>query len=413
MIRDYPITGAREEDARVGERGFRNRRAVLAQILLFGPISRTAIADRVGLSAGAVSRIARPLIDEGLVRELPEKLRDGPVKPGRRTMRLDIDPQGGQVLGIGIDPTFLTVTLADIKNNTIATSSVELDTIEEPDLVIRRVARESRRLIGAHLDDRSRLIGGVLTIAGAVEPARGDLLVSPHLGWGPFPVRARLADVLDLPVRVRPMAATIAQAETLFGAARGFDNVLTLVCGLGIDAVVILGGRLVDREGFPGGGIGGMEVTGENGIVSTLDQLGGGLGMLRCLHGEDMTPPRSPLSSLARAFREAVARDQADDPMIRALMARAGRELGRVVVQFARLVVPEVIVLAGPLSEAPGYFDAARQVATEGIAPRPAEVIKGILAGPSSERSVSCAMAIHEYLLGGALNLDRPHLRLG
>jgi predicted NBD/HSP70 family sugar kinase len=410
MTRGRPIIRGREEDGRVSEKGRLNRQSVLEQILLFGPISRTAIADRVGLTAGAVSRIAHPLIDEGLVRELPEKLREGPVKPGRRTMRLDIDPQGGQVLGISIDPTFLTVTLADIKNSTIATSSIELDTIEEPDLVIRRVARESRRLIGAHLDDRRCLIGGVLTIAGAVDPAQGDLLDSPHLGWGRFPVRARLADVLDLPVRVRSMATAIAQAETLFGAARGFNNVLTLVCGLGIEAVVILGGRLVDREGFPGGGIGELEVTGENGIVSTLDQLGGGLGILRRLHGEVMTPPRSPPSSVAQALRKAVERDQTDDPMVRASMARAGREFGRVVVQLARLVVPEVILLAGPLSEAPGYVDAARQVVAGGMAPRRAEVITCILAGPSSERSVSCAMAIHEFLLGGALNLDRPRL---
>ena len=94
-------------------------------------------------------------------------------------------------------------------------------------------------------------------------------------------------------------------------------------------------------------------------------------------------------------------------------MARAGREFGRVVVQLARLFVPDVILLAGPLSEAPGYVDAARQVVAGGIAPRRVEVITGVLAGPSSERSVSCAMAIHEYLLGGALNLDRPHIQPG
>ena len=82
MTRGHPIIRGREEDGRVSEKGRRNRQSVLEQILLFGPISRTAIADRVGLTAGAVSRIARPLIDEGLVREVPEKLRDGPVKPG-------------------------------------------------------------------------------------------------------------------------------------------------------------------------------------------------------------------------------------------------------------------------------------------------------------------------------------------
>ena len=50
-----------------------NRQAVLREILLSGPVSRTEIAARIGLTGGAVSRIVRPLIDAGLVRELPQE----------------------------------------------------------------------------------------------------------------------------------------------------------------------------------------------------------------------------------------------------------------------------------------------------------------------------------------------------
>ena len=377
-----------------------------------GSVSRTEIAARVGLTPGAVSRIARSLIDAGLVRELPEERGDAPGRPGRRFVPLDIDPQGGQVLGIGISPTFQTVTLADIKNNTVAGTEIELDTIDDPDQVIRRVARESRRLIGAHLDDRSRLLGGLLMLTGTVDPARGDVLSAPYLGWGSFPLRARLADLLDLPMKIQSMTATIALAEMLSGETRGWNNVLTLLCGLGIGAAVILDGRLVQGGSFPTGGIGSMTVTGEDGATATLDELGSGLGVLWRLHGDDMTPGRAPLPRMARALREAVEREQAGDPAISALMVRAGRELGHVVVQFARFVSPEVVLIAGPLSMSPGYMTGVGEAVAEGMVPPPAEVVASAVTGSVSGRSASCAMAICEYLLERPLDIrvpgDRP-----
>lgn len=39
--------------------GARNRRLVLSEILLHGPLSRTVIAARVGLTQASVSRITR------------------------------------------------------------------------------------------------------------------------------------------------------------------------------------------------------------------------------------------------------------------------------------------------------------------------------------------------------------------
>ena len=378
--------------------GWVNQQAVLREIALSGPASRTQIAARIGLSTGAVSRIARPLIDAGLVRELPGKPSDTPPRPGRRFVPLDIDPKGGQVLGIRICPTLQNVTLADLKNNTIASSSLELDTLDDPDQVIRRLAREGRRLVGAHVDDRSRLLGGLIMVAGQVDQARGEVVSAPYLGWRSFPLRARFADVLDLPVTVQSMATTIALTEMLFGAGRGWNNSLTLLCGLGIGAAVILDGRLATKDSQATGMIGNMKVTGDDRTVATLDELVSGLGVLRRLHGDDMTPGRMPLPMIGRALHEAVTRDQAGDHAVSALMAAAGRELGRVIVQFARFVVPEVVVIAGPLSRSPAYMAATGEAVAAGMAPNPARVVCGAVT-ESGERSVTCAMAIYEHLL--------------
>ena len=385
--------------------GRRNQRSVLREIVLSGQASRTKIAGRTGLTAGAVSRITRPLIDARLVRELPGGRGDAQVGPGRRFVPLEIDPRGGQVLGIGIGPSFQRLTLANIANEIIAGTDIELDTIEDPDLVIRRVARESRRLIGAHLDDRSRLLGGLLMITGPVDPARGDTPGAPYLGWGPYPVRARLAELLDLPVKVQSMTATIAQAESLFGATRGCNNVLTLLCGLGIGAAVIVDGHLAEGGPNPSGGIGRMEVTGEDGTVATLDHHGSGLGVLQRLHGDDMTPARAPLPRIAHALLDAVERERAGDPDVARLMAGAGRELGRAIVPFARLVTPEIVLIAGPLSLSPAYMAAAGEAVAEKMPPHAAEAGASVVAGPVNGRSAGCAMAICEYLLERPLDL--------
>ena len=399
------MDGVREYGSRNGT-GRGNQQAVLREIVLSGPVSRTEIAGRTGLTAGTISRITRPLIDAGLVRELTEERGDEPCGPGRRCVPLDIDPQGGQVLGINIGPTFQTVTLADIKNRIIANVDLQLETIEDPEMVVRRVARESRHLIGTHLDGRSRLLGGLLTIAGRVDPVRGDVLDAPYLGWGSFPLRARLADLLDLPVKVQSITATVAREEMLFGDTRGRDNVLMLLCGLGIGAAVILDGRLVEGGNLPSGGIGRMEVVGEDGNATTLDQLASGLGILRRLHGETMVPARTPLSRLARALLNAVESDRAGDPDVAALMARSGRDLGRVVVQFGRFIRLEAVRIAGPLSLSPRYVAAVGETVAEGMGPNPPEIVSSTATDTVGSYSGGCSMAICEYLLERPLNLS-------
>ena len=80
------------------------QQAFLREVLLNGPIARKDIAPRIGVKAGSITRIARPAIDAGLVRERMEEPGELPVRPGRRFQPLSIDPRGGQVLGIAISP---------------------------------------------------------------------------------------------------------------------------------------------------------------------------------------------------------------------------------------------------------------------------------------------------------------------
>ncbi|MDE0051581.1 MAG: ROK family transcriptional regulator [Rhodospirillales bacterium] len=387
--------------------GDRNLRAVLREILLSGPVSRIEIARRVGVTASAVSRLARVLMEAGLVRETTERRDDAPVKPGRRTLPLEIDPQGGQVLGIGIGPSYQTVTLADIGNNVIAATELELGTIEDPDLVTRSVARESRRLIGRHLSDRSRLLGGLLMISASVDPERGSVEQAPYLGWGAFPLRARLSELLDLPIGVRSMTAAVATAELLFGTARDRSHVLALLCELGVGAAIIMDGRLIGGGRPPAGGLGAMKVTAEDGAVTTLDHAASGLAVVRRLQDGGTASGPATIAAMALALRDAVERDRAGDYAVAPLMVAAGREMGRVIVPFFRFAMPEAVLVAGPLAMSPSYMDGIAEVVDGDTQSGPVGVMASIVSAPVTDWSASCAMAVWEYLIETPLALTR------
>ena len=384
------------EDRLSGGTGTTTSQALLREVLLNGPMTRSEIALRLGLNAGTVSRIARPLIDAGLVLERMERPGERAARPGRRFQPLEIDPHGGFVLGIGIAPVFQTVALADLGRNVIAGSELRIEPIADADLVIRSIVTESRRLIGTHLQDRSRLLGGLLMITAAVDPEPGSIRNAPYLGWGSVPMRARLEELLDVPMQVRMLMPTIARAEMLFGVARGRSNILGMLCGLGIGTAMLLDGREVGDSQFPTGGVGLMTTTGEDGTTATVDDLAGGLGILRRLHGEDPGP--APLSTINGALDDAIERDRSGDPRVGAQMARAGRELGRLVVQHGHFARPEIVLVSGNLALAPSYM-AAIQYAVDEAMNRPIQVVASRHSDASGGWWASCSMAVYDHLV--------------
>lgn len=364
--------------------------------MLNGPVARKEVAAQLGLNAATMSRIAPPLIDTGLVRERIEEPGEGPVRPGPRMRLMSIDPAGGLVLGICIVQTVQTVALADIGRNIVDSIYSQLDDVEDADSVLRRVAHDCRRMIGAHVEDRRRLLGGLLLIIGEVEPGSGTVLNSPYMGWGSFPVRARLSELLNLPVEVRNLTAGIAEAEMLFGAARGRRNLLMMLCGPGIGAAVIVDGRVVSGSPLRTGGIGKMDFIGEDGTVSTLDDLAAGEGILRRLHGERAA--QAPPVQFDRELHRAIERDRSGDPEVAALMAGAGRELGRLVTIYAGFVRPEIVLISGALAMAPSYLAAVRDRIAEIEGPA-IDVAASRVTGPEGGWWASCSMAVHEYLI--------------
>lgn len=386
-----------------------NQLSIIKQILTLGPRSRTQIADKVGLTRGTVTRITRQLIDAGLLYEMKNNEHPPPsVRPGRRPVYLDVNAEDWWVLGITFSPSMQTVMLANIKNHVVAEAELYMDNFNDPDRVIAHISDSCARLIDAHIREHRILLGGVLLISGTVNTMSGRVKRSQYLGWRDVPLQDRLTAILDLPIKVMPMMSAFALAETLFGKAVGQVNVLTLICGLGLASSLVLDGRPVESADFPVGVIGPMPVLGEHGQVTRLDRVAGGYGIIARLCGEDEVAELSPRRCLMELVAT-TARDRGGNTAVAAVLADAGRALGRIAAQFTHFVGQESLVIAGPLTTSPSYVKGVREAFAETLGGNTVQVVVSDITGLPGSFPAACGMAIHEFLINNDMGLAALH----
>jgi glucokinase len=178
----------------------------------------------------------------------------------------------------------------------------------------------------------------------------GGRTVSPlniH-AWRGFPLRARLAELVGVPVAVDNDAKALALGEGWVGAARGCDDYLAMVVSTGVGGGIVLDGRLLEGSGGNAGHIGHVVVEPDGRACAC-----GGRG---CLEAE--------VSGTAIAALTGRPASEADP----ALRRRCGTLVGRAVASVACLLDLQLAVVAG--SVALGFGDDFFAAATEELAVR-------------------------------------------
>lgn len=231
--------------------------AVLRAALLSGPLARTAISRETGLSPAAVSRHSAELLALGLVHEPPAP--QGPPRPGRPSVPLDIDTGYHLAVGVHIAIPQLTYSLTDLRGRVVAHESAPRRAA--PEEVLRDIAAHLPGLLRRHAAGRSVLGLGVVT-GGWVDPDSGTVVENSALGWRDVPVRRLLRPATRLPIHVEGHAGALAQAELLFGAAGG--DLVHLFVGNAVDAAITAGGSLLRGRRNGAGGIAHLPVPGSS-----------------------------------------------------------------------------------------------------------------------------------------------------
>ena len=241
--------------------------AVARAVLIHGPLSRSALTARLGLSPASLTRLAKPLIDRGFIVELDD-VADGSV--GRPSRPLDISPDAGRFVGVKLTGDRIYAVASDMRAELLADVDRPLSSREPSDVVDDIVATVSTLGV-ANLAGIGVSLGG-LARNGVVEHA-------PFLGWHGVDLGALLAERLDAPVAIENDLVALAEAERWFGLGRGIPGFVVVTIGAGVGYGLVIDGETV-RTPDAGVGTGGHIPLNANGPVCVEGHRGCAQAML-------------------------------------------------------------------------------------------------------------------------------------
>ncbi|KFG06476.1 ROK family protein [Streptomyces scabiei] len=329
-------------------------RSVAIEVLVHGPLSRTELARRLGLSAGSLTRLTKPLTESGLLVEAAEGAAFPGARQGRPSQPLDIVAESCSFLGFKITDDMVYGVVTTLRSEIVARHDRPLTT-HEPARVADLLAEMTALLARAH----PSLAGIGIGVGGFVRD-RTTVGESPFLSWRDVPLAALVEERTGLPVVVENDVAALVEAETWFGAGRGLDRFVVLTIGAGIGYGLVLGGRRVahaeEDRGFGRHWIvdpaGPLTPDGRRGSADSLLSIPGIRYQVRAATGREVT------------YEEILAGAADGEPMCARVVGEAGRALGTLVAQIANFVMPQKILLAG---EGVGLMEVAREAVDEAV----------------------------------------------
>jgi predicted NBD/HSP70 family sugar kinase len=308
-----------------------SEKALARAVLIHGPISRSALTTRLGLSPASLTRLAKPFLDRGLLVELDDTA-DGSV--GRPVRPLDVPPGIGRFVGVKITGESLFAVSTDVRAGLHAS-------------VTRRLGSTAPHDVAADIVDIVRELGLVrptgigVSLGGAVRG--GTVEYAPFLGWEDVPFAALLEEAAGVPVSLENDLVALAEAERWFGLGRGIPGFTVITIGAGVGYGLVVHGEVV-RTREAGVGLGGHVPLSPNGPICQQGHRGCAQAML-----SSGSIAAQVSASLQRPvdYDEALALAAEGDPAARAVLDAAADALGRFVALAANLTMQPATVLAG------------------------------------------------------------------
>ena len=316
--------------------------AVFTAVLTEGPLSRVGLARRLGLSAAAVTKAARPLIELGYLQELAATERTGPGA-GRPASPLAIQADREFFVGVKITADELIGVVCDLGAQVRASAHRPLP---HPD--VEHVLEQLGHLVDDLLDrsgnyrSRTRRLG--LAVSGDVDRATGLVRYSPFLHWHDLPLQDRAEKITGLTVTVENDVKALTTAEQWFGEGVGAESFALVTVGTGIGCGLVVNGRLV---------------SGSHGVAGEIGHIGvdaggpachcGGRGCVEAIAGTDAVIGRARERTgwPELTFDDAVALARGGDERVVTVFAEAGNAIGCGIAAVANLVGPARIVVSG------------------------------------------------------------------
>lgn len=333
-----------------------NRSIALCCIRDFGPISRTDIAKRTGLSKASVSEITTLFIERGLVQEVQEGISSRGPKP----ILLDLNPNRFYALGIVIGVKYLQLGALNLCGELVISRSSKWSLSRDPEDNISMIIDLVGRLLQEEMDPEKLLGIGVCAPA-PIDFRQGTMKSPPNMPekWNGFPVRTHLEDSLKVPVFLENDANAGALGELWWGAGRDIKNMAYMLVDTGVGGGLIIDGKIYKGTGGTAGEIGHIIVTsngspcgcGADGCLEAMVSAPAIVEKVRKklkIGGQETVLNRFQNKLEELEIDHILEAVEAKDDLAIRIIKTAGHLMGIIIVDIINVTDPGKVVIGGP-----------------------------------------------------------------
>jgi predicted NBD/HSP70 family sugar kinase len=323
-----------------------NDRAALELLLEHGPLTRTQLGERTGLSKVTASQLVERLEERGLVRRVGEQAGGR----GPNAQLYAVTPSSAFVVGVDVGPDHVVAACADITGSIVGRVEHSTHDTDDPVGVVHSAVLEAAEQGGASLSDIRRIVLGT---PGLVDPATGDIAFAFDLPRWHRGLLAALREDLIPDVFFENDVNLAAVTESHEGAARGVGDFVLVWIGRGVGLAVMLGGRLHRGATGAAGEIGYLPVPGadlprdvsKRGTKGSFQQIAGADAVRTVAREHGFKA-----ATAGEAVRAAIAAGTKGGPVLDEL----ARRLALGVAAVGVVLDPPMVVLAGEVGQAGG-----------------------------------------------------------
>lgn len=323
------------------------------------PLSKYSISKITKLSAPTVSNIISDLIEVGFVKEVGM----GESIGGRPPLLLDLNLEGGFVIGVDISSDNIKAIIVDFLGNIIAKTEVDVTPLDTEFVIFDKITLAISNIIKKSKKNRNLILGMGIGVAGDVDSQEGLIKHASRLKWNYVPIKSIIENSFHIPTYVDENVKLFTLAEHWRGSGRNYNNIVCIRVGDDIGAGIIIDGELFN------GSTGGAGINIGHMLLRTEGEVCDKCGNPGCLHSlissngivnrakKALSTHSSSLTDNLKEHKELTVKAISEsakkgDHVSIQIMNETGKYLATAILNIVSCLDPEIVIVGGGISEA-------------------------------------------------------------
>jgi predicted NBD/HSP70 family sugar kinase len=248
--------------------GDHNQRVTLHAVRVNGPVTRTELALKTGLTPAAIANITNRLLNDRLILDVG-RLHGARGQPATK---FAINPDSCFSIGLNVDRDHVTVVVLDFVGKVRARASREIH-FAKPSTVRIFFQRTIGQLLARAGIARNRLVGVGVAFPDDITRARLPDQPADYAAWATVRIDDLIRDVLGIPVFIENDAAAAAIGEMQFGSGHQYRSFFYLLVTAALGGGLVADGNYFRGANGRSGEIGWLHARNDAGEDSQLQNI--------------------------------------------------------------------------------------------------------------------------------------------